>query len=171
MGSLERQYGIANQPFAEYTVETVSLQNVSRLCSVVDEGEYSALARCLHDLHHLNIILASLLNVWELYEESTMEDSSYSTPLELTSHRGRPRFRISGDQLEYLRSLSFTWTEISSLLGVSRMTVYRRRVECGLLHEQRDILSDAELDSMDQWANNDIGSTAKHGFLHHSCAC
>lgn len=150
--SLERQYGIANQPFAEYAVErlTISLHNVSRLCSVVGEGDSSELARCLDDLHQLNVILSSLLALWQQYEESTVsfEDASYSTPLELTSARGRPRFQISGDQLEYLRSLSFTWTEISSLLGVSRMTIYRRRVECGLLQEQRDVLSDAELDSM-----------------------
>ena len=31
-----------------------------------------ALARCLYDLNHLNIILASLLNVWQLNEESTI---------------------------------------------------------------------------------------------------
>ena len=77
-----------------------------------------------------------------------MEDASYSTPLELTSHRGRPRFQISRDKLEYLWSLSFTWAEISSLLGVSRMTVYRRRVECGIVNEQRDVLSDPQLDTL-----------------------
>ena len=55
---------------------------------------------------------------------------------------------MSVNQLEYLRSLLFSWTEISSLLGVSRMTVYRRRAECGLLEEYRDVLSDAELDTL-----------------------
>ena len=38
----------------------------------------------------------------------------------------------------YLCSLSFTWTEIASLLGVLRMTMFRQRQEFGLL-------SDAEL--------------------------
>ena len=152
LGSLERQYGIANQPFAEYAVDrlAVSVQNVSHLCSVVDEAETLELARITDGLHQLNAILSSLLNLWQSYEESTasMEDAAYSTPLEQTAQRGRPRFRITRDQLDYLRSLSFSWTEIASLLGVSRMTIYRRRVECGLLHEQRDVLSDAELDAM-----------------------
>ena len=44
--------------------------------------------------------------------------------------------------------LSFSWTDIASLLGVSRMTVYRRRAECGLLEEQRDTLTNAELDTL-----------------------
>ena len=152
LGSLERQYGIANQPFAEYAVDrlAVSVQNVSHLCYVVDESETLELARITDGLHQLNAILSSLLNLWQSYEKSTasMEDAAYSTPLEQTAQRGRPRFRITRDQLDYLRSLSFSWTEIASLLGVSRMTIYRRRVECGLLHEQRDVLSDAELDAM-----------------------
>ena len=38
-----------------------------------------------------------------------------------------PIFDISKDkeQLEYLSSLGFHWSEISVLLGVSRMTIYR----------------------------------------------
>ena len=61
--------------------------------------------------------------------------------------RGRPRFDVSKDQLEYLSSLSFTWTEIASLLGVSRMTVYRRRRELNVLNQGEDI-SDAQLHSV-----------------------
>lgn len=52
------------------------------------------------------------------------------------------------DQLEYLRSLSFSWADIASFVCVSRMTIYRRRVECGLLDDQRDTLSDADLDAL-----------------------
>ena len=117
---------------------------------MVDEAETLELARITDELHQLNAILSSLLNLQQSYEESTasMEDAAYSTPLEQTAQRGRPRFRITRDQLDYLRSLSFSWTEIASLLGISRMTIYRHRVECGLLHEQRDVLSDAELDAM-----------------------
>ena len=50
----------------------------------------------------------------------------------------------SVDQLEYMRSLSFSWTDIASLLGISRMTLYRRRQQCGLIDEHTEILSDAE---------------------------
>ena len=45
----------------------------------------------------------------------------------------------------YLHSLSFTWTEIASLLGVSRVTVYRQRQEFGLLNDPSVEINDAEL--------------------------
>ena len=54
LGSFERQYGIANQPFAEYAVDrlAVSVQNASRLCSVMDEAETLELARITDGLHY-----------------------------------------------------------------------------------------------------------------------
>ena len=61
--------------------------------------------------------------------------------------RGRPRFDISYSQLEFLSSLSFSWTKIASLLGVSRMTIYRRRVEFHMIdvgtviHDYSDLIS------------------------------
>ena len=58
---------------------------------------------------------------------------------------GRPKFEITSDQLDYLRSLSFSWTEISHLIGVSRMTIYRRRVEYGMMDETSRTLSDEAL--------------------------
>lgn len=45
----------------------------------------------------------------------------------------------------YLRSLAFTWVEVASLLGISRMTLYRRREEYGLLEDPHRIPTDAEL--------------------------
>ena len=38
--------------------------------------------------------------------------------------QGRPRFDVARQQLEYLSSLSFSWSEIAALLGVSRTTIY-----------------------------------------------
>ena len=32
---------------------------------------------------------------------------------------------IAKEQIEYLLSISFTWTDIAALLGISRMTLYR----------------------------------------------
>ena len=48
-----------------------------------------------------------------------------------SSGPGRPRFDISEQQLMYLHSMGFTWVEIANLLGVSRMTIFRRRREFG----------------------------------------
>ena len=174
LGSLERQYGIANQSFTEYAVDrlTISVRNVSRLCSVIDEaeGDTSELSDCISNLHELHGILLSLFALWQRYEETieSIADVSYTTSVEHTGQRGRPRLMISEYQLEYLCSLSFSWTEIASLLGVSRMTVYRRRVECGLLDEHRDVLSDAELDSIIRDLRRDLpysGQTLIQGRL------
>ena len=44
-----------------------------------------------------------------------------------------PRFLISREQLDYLLLMSFSWTEITTLIGVSRMTIYRRHDEFGML--------------------------------------
>ena len=58
--------------------------------------------------------------------------------------RGRPRFDITKDQLEYLASLSFSWTQIASILGVSKVTIFRRRRELNI-PPRRSTLSDEEL--------------------------
>ena len=45
---------------------------------------------------------------------------------------GRPKLEISIEEIEYLHGLKFTWTKISSLLGISRCTLYRRLKEEGI---------------------------------------
>ena len=62
----------------------------------------------------------------------------------IIGRRGRPKFSISRNQLQYLSSLSFNWNEISNLIGVSRMTLYRRRREFDLLSDGAPI-SDTDL--------------------------
>ena len=47
-------------------------------------------------------------------------------------HRGRPKLVICEDQLIFLRTFGFTWTQIQTILGVSRSTLTRRRNELGL---------------------------------------
>ncbi len=54
-------------------------------------------------------------------------------------------FYISRDQLVYLRNLYFSWTRISKMLCVSRMTIYRRRSAYGLISEQALVPNDMEL--------------------------
>lgn len=41
--------------------------------------------------------------------------------------------------------MNFTWSEIAALLSVSRMTVYRRRLECGMVNEPANDLTNQEL--------------------------
>ena len=93
-------------------------------------------------------VLRSLRREWESYlkaQERISDSFRYRTSTAHQSGRSRPPLQILKDQLEYLRSLSFSWTQIASLLGVSRMTIFRRRQEFGLLDEPTRTLSDAEL--------------------------
>lgn len=46
--------------------------------------------------------------------------------------KGRPRFLIDQDQLEFLRDMQLSWSEIAKLVGISRMTLYRKRIEMEL---------------------------------------
>ena len=62
---------------------------------------------------------------WQAYLELRSLQSAYRVGHAQLAI-GRPRFDISRDQLEYLSSI---WTQIANMLGVSRMTIYRRRVE------------------------------------------
>ena len=71
--------------------------------------------------------------------------TSYPVPQESAPlRRGRPRFVNFPDQLEFMRS-SFTWTYISSLLVISRMTFFCRRVEFQMLTESSSIVDDRVL--------------------------
>ena len=73
--------------------------------------------------------------------------TSYSAPTE-NSVCKRPRFDIPRQQIVHLASMSFTWTQIDEILGVSRSTVYRRCLEYGLQDYGRENISDEELRSL-----------------------
>ena len=62
---------------------------------------------------------------------------------------GRPKYDISEEVLLNFRSLGYTWKEISSLLIVSRSTLWRRIAELGI-REQTEYsnISDKELDQV-----------------------
>ena len=126
----ERQYGIANRSYAEYVIErlefciitcTSLLDNIRQSSSILEMENYCSSLRdlvgCLRQIHHK----------WEEYASVLDSLPTRSEPAQRSQPDGpgRPRFEISKDQLEYLASLSFKWTEIAALLGVSRMTIYR----------------------------------------------
>ncbi len=140
VNTLERQFGIANQQFSEYAVERLSacVTNLTFLKSVVSESTVGG----DQVLESYEITLQELLDTLTLLHRRWLEHceqtdalsytARYSAPVLHTQQMGRPRFVVSKDQLESLRSLSFTWPEIATLLGVSRTTVYRRRQEYGM---------------------------------------
>ena len=82
----------------------------------------------------------------------------YHAPLIRQPHvRGSPPFQ-------------FTWTEIAELLGVSRMTIYRRRREFNI-SERRSTLTDLQLNELIRsWKSemSNVGETLVMGRLHAS---
>ena len=132
LSEAERQFGIANQNYAEYTLQRMDMAFStcsSMLHQMTNVPELQAYVITLNELCNN---LRYIYRQWSLYEDhldsgvvSGIASTSYKVGIVNTGSLGRPRFDISKDQLEYLSSLGFKWTEVAALLGVSRMTIYR----------------------------------------------
>ena len=150
--TLERQYGLANSSFTEYAILRLSttirsLQSVEE--ALISWDDYSnELQSIVDDVNELADVLLTLQTIWCRYGEAMDSQSSVQRvpPTVHTRRRGRPRFDVTQEQIEHLRYLSFSWTSICSMLGISRMTLYRRKKEYGISSRNR-IMSDAELDT------------------------
>ncbi|XP_064391074.1 uncharacterized protein LOC135338911 [Halichondria panicea] len=146
---LERQYGLANVAFTEYAVLRLSttirsLQSIEE--ALIAHENSDDLEEIIGYVNELSDILMVLQSVWSSYEEAMKNTSVVQrVPPTVGNGRGRPRFDITQEQIEYLRYLSFSWSSISSLLGVSRMTLYRRKKQFGI-SSTNSSLTDSELD-------------------------
>ena len=148
--SCERQHGLANELYTEYAIERLSLscQSVQALIDSMRTADtelssmYSNLTQLLAHLHHI-------LQLWRDYSDTLdlqQLSSCYVTATEAShSTCGRPRLQISREQLQHLRSLSFSWTAIADMLMMSQMTVFWRRAVYGMLDEGHFNISDEEL--------------------------
>ena len=86
--------------------------------------------------------LRILLLEWRNHKDAQVRMevcTAYQVPVVRSGRRGRPKYLITSEQLNHLISLEFSWNDISALLGVSRMTLYRRRRELGLLDDPQTI--------------------------------
>ena len=152
LAACERQYGIANERYTEYVIDHLSLscQSVLTLRERVASAQVPSLNDVGETLTELLEELRRVLQLWRDYSDTLtlrFNSTRYELPIEeRPSHsRGRSRFNISRGQLQYLRSLSFSWSAIADILMVSRMTLYRRRVEFGMLDEPSSIIGEEEL--------------------------
>lgn len=128
--------GTASYDYAVYALERLNIcvqalsPIVGQVSLLVDNSsdnsnEFDSLHGSLTELLECCNLLVS---VWQTYIDSLDSSTNgYHVPREARNGCGRPQLIITQDQLEYLRSLSFSWSEIARLLGVSRMTIYRRR--------------------------------------------
>ena len=152
-----RQFGSCSENYANYAVERleICIVNVSHLkdhlengVSLVQPEDRDIVTGYKNNMDDLVMNLRSLSEEWHRYIATTeriSESLRYRVVTGDNVARGRPPFIISKEQLEYLRSISFSWTDIAMLLGVSRMTLFRRRQEYGLLDEPDRLLTDSEL--------------------------
>ena len=151
----DRHLGTATLNYAHYVVDRleVIIRTICHLkehiqAATINERNRHIAVRYVRDMEDLLDCLRPLSQEWRKYldvKERYSNAVAYYSPLDHTSGRGRPRFIVSCEQLLYLRSLSFTWTEIASLLGVSRMTIFRRRQEFGILNDPSIEINDTEL--------------------------
>lgn len=162
LDTCERQYGICNSAFCEYAIERLSTiaDVLDNMQSIVDEAETLELRSFLESLVQFNQLIRQIMNLFREYSTNLDETVSYATPSQHNSQPGRPSFSIQKEQLEFLRSLSFTWVCISRMLMVSRMTIYRRRVQYGMIGDDASrTISDSDLQQLVQH------TTANHPFV------
>ena len=156
LDNCERQMGTANEDFAEHVVERlgIAIINVSAIAEHIrmqmqgNSEHVEVGARYFQYLNELVELLRQLLRQWQDYQddyETRGRRFSYNAQLIYTNQPGRPRFNVTAPQLQYLRSMSFTWVQIAEILGVSYMTVYRRRQELGISDTVGRTITDAEL--------------------------
>jgi hypothetical protein len=84
---------------------------------------------------------------------------------------GRPRFRVSHEQLQALHGdCGMRWSDIARTLGVSERTVRRRRHEFGMPVEGREFsnISDQQLDDFLYW-HTELVSSAANGYIPGTC--
>ena len=62
---------------------------------------------------------------------------------------GRPKSEVYPEEVEYLRSLRFSWSKIANIIGISRATLYRRLDEWQLSRDAYySSISDGDLDQL-----------------------
>ena len=90
-----------------------------------------------------------------------------SAELRASTSRGRPKIFVDQEQVEFLRSLHFSWEHISAIVGVSSKTLQRRAREWNI--PTFSTVVDAELDGivgeyMQRFPN--CGEALLRGYLH-----
>ena len=144
----ERNEEVANRGRAEYICEHLenTILIVRRLyTSVLDYFCDNPVCETTSDLiDQLSTLEEQLLTVELPYWQQKVDLLSLSmgefeTPptIHHDHQRGRPPFNVDTEQIIYLREIGFTWKEVSTMLGISRMTLYRRRKQAGITDNNR----------------------------------
>lgn len=92
---------------------------------------------------------------------------SYTPPVQRREGPGRPSILIAKDQIEYLRTIHFSWEKIAKLLNISLSTLQRRRKIFQLddKFEKYSDISDEQLDLIHEELTSPDTDQARGGFL------
>jgi hypothetical protein len=135
------------QEHVDYCLERLHtiISGTTRIRDVISDamGGSTSDTILLHYREALDELLANLRGV-AVYLDGCLDNImsasvGYTSSVIQTGQRGRPRFNVTIDQLTYLSSLSFSWLQIARMLGISRMTLYRRRRQFNMLQLGRGI--------------------------------
>lgn len=75
----------------------------------------------------LNTILSCISEHLNSGEEDNVNNTAFVCPTREPQGVGRPAIVVNEDQIQFFRSLHFSWKKIASLLGISESTLRRRR--------------------------------------------
>ena len=144
----ERNKEVANLERAEYICEHIknAVLTIGRLYTLVldyicDNPVCEIVSELLDKLSTLEEQLSSVeLPYWQhkvgILSASLEVDVVTPPTIHHDHQRGRPPFDVDTEQIVCLREIGFTWKEVSTMLGISRMTLYRKRKQAGIVDER-----------------------------------
>ena len=145
----------------EYALFQVDVlyQAVQRFSDILPEGD-----AILDRVYNVCQILVAAIDV-----DEASDHEGYRTECQISVRRGRPRFKISKEQLDFFVESGFTVPHIACLLNVSSSTVERRMREFSIsVRNKYSNVSDEGLDNivLDVKRNfPNIGYKQMKGFL------
>ena len=139
----------ASTDLAEATV--VKLEGYLRVLEAILEslGSTTGVEEVHRDVGDLVTSLREIKSRWEDIEcgLGVSETESVQSREEEGYGPGRPKVFIRIEQVEFLRDLRFTWTQIAKLFGISRRTLFDIRAQHGLVGSDFTDITDQELDA------------------------
>lgn len=188
---LSRRFGLCNLRYAEYAVERLDIC-LGSVNLVIDqfndalkggtstnqnEEQTRILLFYRGQLEELTVCMRQIATEWQTLKD-TLDAREWSPhayrPRAIavpTGARGRPKFQITQEQLEYLYSLSFSWNDISEMLGVSRMTIYRCRRDFNMINEAHQTLTDHQLRTIITELRSELPSFGETMVMGHLRTC
>jgi AraC-like DNA-binding protein len=136
------RHQIESQEIDNERLDYISLQ-LEQICHQMQRLEACGLLS-----HEIVFVIERAKEQLDLSKRES-DHNSYQAPCENNGRKGRPRFVISMEQLQYFIDNGFTATDMSTMLGVSKSTLQRRLREFNLSAAPRYAdLSNNDLDNL-----------------------